>query len=44
VKLRAQPDRSREVADRLVDLREPPVVLRRREQRLGVDAVRDRYE
>src|SRR5581483_1014040 len=41
--LRRLRDRRREVGDRLVHLREPPVLLRRREQRLGVDAMRYGY-
>src|SRR5581483_9167004 len=36
-------DRRCEVAERLAHLREPAVFLRRREQRLGVDAMCDRY-
>ena len=36
-------DRGGEVAERLVHLREPARVLRRAEERLGVDAVRDGY-
>jgi len=36
-------DRSREVAKGLVHLREPARVLRRAEERLGVDAMRNRH-
>src|SRR5579884_2108261 len=35
--------RRREVRQRLVHLREPPLLLRRREERLGVDPVRNGY-
>ena len=36
-------ERGREVGERLVHLREPACVLRRAEEGLGVDAVRDGY-
>src|SRR2546423_1647180 len=41
--LRQLGSRSREVAQRLMHLREPARVLRGAEQRLGIDAVRDGY-